>query len=132
MSSSQAMLDAHSVKLEVGDRIKLFIADETNINRDNYNSKVNQTVNFIEVIAFPIRFNPSQKFLEKVGFTEIFDVTFHLSKYEFNILQIDFQSIDVGRSYIEYKGVEYLIKEKSLNSQYGNDFLHIVVGCHKK
>ena len=113
--------------------IKFYLAkSESDITRDEYNSIVKINVAAVNLHAFPIEFSPTQKFLEKAGLTEICDFMPYLSKLELNQQNIDYNDIDLERCRVNYLGIDYVVKEKSRSSTFGDDYLYVVLGCHKK
>jgi hypothetical protein len=108
------------------------VSNESELTRDVYGSIVSNTVEPINITCFPIRMNPTQKILEKVGMTEVLDILFYVSVKELQQRDIDFDKFDLIRSKIVYKNTEYVIKEKNYYSQYGDEFLYLVIGGHKK
>jgi hypothetical protein len=129
-----ARINVQSIVQGVGtSKIEFYLADqEIQLTRDVYGGIQSTSVQPISLFCFPIRLSPSQKFLEKVGMTEILDALFYLPMKTLQENNLDIDSFDLIRSRILYKGVEYVIKEKNYYSQYGDEFLYLVLGGHKK
>lgn len=115
-----------------GSQIKLLTATESTITRDKYGSIISRPSSFILLYAMPILFSPTRKDLEKAGIAENTDVIVYVSKLEFNRKNLDVNTLDSIKQHVIINKVEYIIKEKALISQFGDDFLYVTIGLMRK
>jgi hypothetical protein len=130
VNQSAALIDVLNIVNGYGHEIKLYYGT---VSRDEYGSIISRTsTSSYTIKAFPITLNPTRKDIEKAGFTQTLDITVYLSKLDADRKGIFYDEINPNEWTLEYNGAEYTIKEKSLFSQFGSDFLYIVLGGHKK
>lgn len=138
-----AMKEVACITSNYGTQIEIHDSTESNIVRDEYASIIAVPSTFTAVYAFPILFNPTRKDLEKAGIAEHVDVIMYVARKEFLDKGLSYaSSLDVGRTRIIYKvpgvtggtepGMQFTLKEKSLISQFGGEYLYVVLGCMKK
>lgn len=106
---------------------------ESQVERDEYNSIVkSNNTNIHSLYAFPITISPTSMQREKVGILENCDIMLYLSKFEIDLKKLsklDFSNI---RGKFIYLDIEYNITESTLFSQFGKDFLYLIIAGHRK
>lgn len=136
VNSNSAKKEVYDILKSVGtDQIEIFLSDvEDEVIRDEYNSiiKTDKNTNSIKLYAFPVSISPTQLQREKVGIVESCDIMFHLSKYELDLKAISNLEFSNIRGKVIYNNIEYNITESTLFSQFGNDFLYVIIAGHRK
>lgn len=136
VSSETAKKNVYNILKSFGsNRIEIFLSDtEQEVIRDEYNSiiKTDKNTNSFQLYAFPITISPTQIQREKVGILESCDIMFHVSKYEMDLKAISYLEFSNIRGKVVYLGIEYNITESTLFSQFGNDYLYVIVSGHRK
>lgn len=129
--AEEAYQDVQDVVEGYGQAIKLLRNTEATTTRDSYNSIINRNpsgTNFVPIIAFPIRQNPSIKLLESIGIREKTDIVFYFSLKTLEAAGLSIDSFDLVRNTIESRGVTYKLTSKNEYSQFSNRMLYVVVG----
>lgn len=112
-----------------GNLIEFILRDETDITRGSYNSIKNKTQDDRIVLkAFPVKFNASTEYLEKVGLREACQVIIHTATLDWIDKGYGYEDISIIRSTIKMNGVTYKISEKTLSDYMGIHGLYIVFG----
>lgn len=118
---------------EYGDTVYLYLRGESNIIRDDYNSiKTPLTVTPYAFNAFPIIPSPNQYQMEKAGIFEKVETIIYLANLDFMNNNISIDNVEALRSTIVFQGETYLIKDKTTNSSFANNYLYITLGLDKK
>lgn len=129
--AEEAYQDVQDVVEGYGQAVKLLRNTEANTTRDSYNSIINRNpsgVNFVSIMAFPIRQNPSIKLLESIGIREKTDIIFYFSLKTLEAAGLSIDSFDLIRNTIESRGVTYKLTSKNEYSQFASRMLYVVVG----
>lgn len=136
VAQCNALKDTFEVCSTWGDIVKIYLRGESDVTRGAYTdidySKVEPDVVPLSMPAHPIMFQPTRRLLEKAGMREDCDVLITTPMYSWNINNIDFEDIDTIRTTVILRGQKYVIKEKSLESQFTDTFLYINLALKKK
>lgn len=131
-----ALLDARDIIRERGHAVTVRLHDEGNVSRDRLGSiKQRATATpDLSFYAFPIIYNPTDKQREKAGLREQTQVLIKTAVQDWvdNGFTVDtLAAIDSIRATIIIKGAKYEIRDKQLDSQYGDTFLYIHLGLNR-
>lgn len=131
-----ALVDVRQIVTERGKAVTIHLRGEENVSRDKLGSIKSRTTERkqLNFYAFPIRFNVTEKYMEKVGLREKTQVIIHTAMqdwldqgYSMNQLK----DLDMIRMTVVIDSVKYEIKDKSLYIQLGDSFLYVVLGLNK-
>lgn len=125
---AEAYADVEQVVSEYGSTIKILRNTEATVSRDKYGSIKNRGQTAIEIKAFPVRQNPSQKLLESLGIRETVDAVFYLSTKICVAKGVTLDDFDLIRGTVEWNGITYKLKAKNEYSQFNGVYLYIVLG----
>jgi len=131
LERNNALDDARSVINDYGDDIAVYRREETDIERDAYNSIIRRVpVEPILMKAYPIQFNPTENQLFKAGLRERVDVIIYTAMKDWieHDLTDPYFQIDESRFTVELQGRTYLIKDKNYLNQFADSFLNITLG----
>jgi len=121
------MRDVYNVVRRYGSTISILQQTEAATERDDYGSIINRTPTTITVNAFPVELDPSEKKLFQLGINEQVNALFYLSKMECDELGVTFDTVNTILHTVQWMGVEYKLTQKRLYSQFGNQYLYIVL-----
>lgn len=122
-----AYRDVYNVVRRYGSTISILQQTEAATERDAYGSIINRTPTTITVNAFPVELDPSEKKLFQLGINEQVNALFYLSKMECDELGVTFDTVNTILHTVQWMGVEYKLTQKRLYSQFGNQYLYIVL-----
>ncbi len=132
-TQASALEEVRRTRERNGTPITIQILDEAGVTKDNYGNIIARPSPVTKTIkSYPIRFDPTDKQLEKAGIRTKVDVIFWLSTKRADQLSLSFKDIDTVRAVVIHPvkdGVEYRIKQKQNIGQYGDKFLYITLGC---
>lgn len=132
-----ALIDARNVIRERGKQIEIRLHTEQKITRDKLGSIKNRgTVETDEptFYAYPVRYNPSDKELDRAGIRERVQVTAKTSTLDWNDAGYSLETlkaIDSIRATVIIDGAKYEIRDKVLESQFGDTYLYVLLGLNK-
>jgi hypothetical protein len=130
---ADALLDVQQFVSEYGTPVTINIRAEANVRRDAYGSIKARTpptnpVSFT-IGAHPFQHNPTQRMLEKAGMRERQDLIIWTAMKDWLDQGIDPSGFEVERTTITTAdGVQWKIKERSHQSEIGNQELYLVLG----
>ncbi len=130
-----AMKDVQCTVNQYGMALSVRLADEEDVDRDKYNSIKKRTPATQSIAAYPVIFSPTTKDQDRAGLRELTEVIAYTPTQDwvdagFDMTMLD--EIDSIRALVTFKGVTYEIKDKSLQSQMGSEFLYVVLGLNRK
>lgn len=128
-TQASALEEVRRTRERNGDIITIQLADEADVTRDAYGNIIGRSPTPVPIKSYPIRFDPSDKQLEKAGIRTKVNVIFWLSAKRADQLSLSFEDIDTVRAVVVYRDTEYRIAEAQEVSQYGSKFLYITLGC---
>lgn len=118
---------------EIGANITIYLRDETDIVRDDYNSiKQRYAQNKYNMKAYPITYNPAKDVLEKCGLRQDITMMIYIPRYAFILNSLTFGDIEPNRSTVIVDGGTWQITDKSQFSEFGNTQAYYVLGLVKK
>jgi hypothetical protein len=128
-----AMVDNKAIKDERGSKVLFSIREEENVSRGRYDSIIQRSQGTPADIkqffsCWPVIFNPSPQQLEAAGLDGKAEVLITTAKLDWNNLGIDYKEIDLTRYTVKVRGQTYKIRDKSLSSPFGEDYLDINFG----
>jgi len=132
-----ALMDARDIIRERGQQIEIRLHEEQKITRDKFNSIKNRgTVSTDEITfyAYPVNYNPTEKDLDRAGIREKVQATAKTSMLDWNdagYTMQRLQSLDSIRATVIIAGSKYEIRDKVLDSQFGNTYLYVLLGLNK-
>lgn len=136
LEQCNALQDVLEICTQYGDTVSVYIRNEGDVSRDIYGDykygKIEPDVTHIDMPAFPIQFQPTQRQLEKAGIKENVECLIYTPMKAWIDNNLEFDDIDMTRSTIDYQGNKYVIKEKALFSQFTSTFLYITLGLNLK
>jgi hypothetical protein len=127
-----AYQDVQDVIDGYGNDITILTDSESQVTRDDYNSITQREPNRYSIRVFPVRLNPSDKDLQKVGIREKVDLILYISNKQMGELNQAIGDIDVIRHTIEWKSQTYKITHKNPYSQFNGVDLWTVLGCMRQ
>lgn len=136
LEEKQTLTQIQCVINSRGSVIYLKLDDEQTVERDEFQSikKRNKTP-AKPIYAMPIVFSPTQKQKDRSGIRENVQVictTPMQSWLDMGFSDKDLSHIDSIRATIILRGQTYEIRDKSLQDQFGNTFLYVVLGLNRK
>jgi len=136
LEQCNALQDVYETALQYGDIVSVYIRNESDIVRDLYDDyksgNIEPAVTHIDMPAFPIQFQPTQRQLEKAGIKEKCECLIYTPLRAWTLNSLEFDDIDMTRSTVDYQGKKYVIKEKAQASQFTSVFLYITLGLNLK
>lgn len=133
----QALYDARNVIRELGLPVLIRLHEEQKITRDKFNSikkrNIIQTPG-ITFYAFPVVFNPTIKQLDDAGIKEQTQVLIKTAVQDWidNGFTVNtLKNINSIRATVIISDAKYEIRDKNLDSQYGDTFLYIHLGLNR-
>ena len=132
LEETHALQDAADYLYERGSEIKLYVNDETTIDRDIYGSVKKRVPTYITLHAFPLEYNPTDDQLMKAGVREQVDLLVTLATKHLTDNGLSYASIDGGRFEAEVNGDVYIIKDKNQINHFSHVYLNVVLGLNKK
>lgn len=134
--TSQALADAQQIVAERGAAVTIQLRREANVERDQFNSIKSRstTESILSTRAFPVRHNPTEKYLEKVGLREKSEVVIHTAMQDWLDAGYDMtrlKELDMIRMTVVLDLVRYEIKEKNFFSQFRDTYLYVVIGMNR-
>lgn len=132
-----ALIDARDVIRQLGKTIEIRLHEEQKITRDKFGSIKNRgTVSTDErtFYAYPVNFNPSDKELDRAGIRERVQVTAKTAMLDWNdagYTMETLKTIDSIRATVIINGAKYEIRDKVLESQFGDTYLYVLLGLNK-
>lgn len=133
----QALIDARDIIRERGQVVKIRLHVEGKIERDEFNTIIKRDVvqtPGIDFYSFPVIFNPTDKQLEEAGIrekTEVLIKTSMLDWTDAGYTLDTLKDIDSVRATVIIGGAKYEIRDKALDSQYGDTYLYIHLGLNR-
>lgn len=126
-----ALQDAADYLYERGSEVKIYVNDETTIERDIYGSTKKRTPTYITLHAFPLDYNPTDDQLMKAGVREQVDLMITLATKHLTDNGLSYADIDSGRFQVEVNGDLYNIKDKNQINMFSHVYLNVVLGLNK-
>ena len=133
----QALRDARNVIRERGQQIEIRLHVEQKITRDKFGSIKNRgTAQTDErtFYSYPVKYNPTEKELDRAGIRERVQVTAKTAMIDWNdagYTMETLKNIDSIRATVVIAGSKYEIRDKVLESQYGDTYLYVLLGLNK-
>lgn len=121
--------DVRRIVNEYGQDVSILRDSETDMTRDQYGSITQRAPQVFKISAFPVRLNPSEKDLQKVGIREKVDLILYLSNERLAALGKTMDDIDPIRDTVQWKGKTYKITHRNPYSQFNDVDLYTVLGC---
>jgi len=117
--------DVETVLLQYGSNLTVYLVNNTNVTRDEYNEVKKATPTSYTFKAFPVYENPSDKQRDTVGIKEDVNIMAYVSMKEarkiFNIEDIDTEQIKFSVFNKRYECTQI-----QRFSQYKDDYLYLV------
>jgi hypothetical protein len=132
LEETHALQDAADYLYERGSEVKIYLNDETTIDRDEYGSVKKRVPTYKTFYAFPLDYNPTDDQLMKAGIREQVDLLITLATKHLADEGMSYSSIDSGRYEIEVNGDIYMIKDKNQINMFSHVYLNIIIGLSKK
>jgi len=132
-----SLIDARDIIRERGQIVIIRLHEEQKITRDRFNSikkRDTTTTPGINFYAFPIIYNPTDKQLETSGLREKTEVIIKTSVLDWTnagFTVATLKDINLIRATVIIAGSKYEIKDKQLDSQFGDTFLYIHLGLNR-
>jgi hypothetical protein len=131
-----ALADVQFMVNERGNFVTINLRTETNTERDQFNSIKSRSTTFDSVTfrAYPIRYNPTPEYVEKVGLREQTQVAIHTTMKDWNdegFTMEQLKDLDMVRMTCVIADVKYEIKDKALFSQFEDTYLYVVIGLNR-
>lgn len=132
-----ALIDARNAIWERGSDIIINLNEEQKITRDKFGTiKKRENVSSPQLTfkAYPIKWNPTEKELDRAGIKERVHVTVKTAMQDWNDAGYDIDTLkDVNsiRATIIINGAKYEIKDKVLESQFADTYLYVLLGLNK-
>lgn len=127
-----ALSDARDYVNERGHEVVLQFVEESQVDRDIYNSIKNRTPVEYPLKAFPIVYSPTSKQLEKAGIKDNVDVVVTLAMLDLTDSELDFQIIDEIRWEVLLNDETFIIKDKNQINHFADTYLNVTLGLFKK
>ena len=133
LETTNALKDAQDIIQERGNTLILNSMEESDLNRDIYNSIQKKVVaEEYTFFAFPIVYSPNRFQLEKAGIKEKVNVIVTLATLDFTENEVSYKDIDNIRWEVILDEEVYLIEDKNKINHFNSTFLNIVFGLVKK
>jgi hypothetical protein len=131
-----ALADVQFMVNERGNFVTINLRTETNTVRDQFNSIKSKATAYDSVIfrAYPVRYNPTAEYVEKVGLREQTQVVIHTAMKDWNdegFTMAQLKDLDMIRMTCVIADVKYEIKDKALVSQFEDTYLYVVIGLNR-
>lgn len=127
-----ALQDAADYLYERGNEVKIYVNNESTIDRDIYGSVKKRTPSYVTLHAFPLDYNPTNDQLMKAGIREQVDLLITLATKHLTDNGLSYRDIDSGRYEVEVSGDVYSIKDKNQINMFSHVYLNVVIGLSKK
>ena len=128
-------LDIQMMMNEIGMPTTFNIRGEAGVRRDLYGS-IKAWTPTVEVVkftigAYPYTHSPTQRQLEKAGMKEHADLLIWVSMREFLDRGIDPNGFDMERCTVIADGMQWKIRERSHQNEFGNVEAYLVLGLER-
>lgn len=134
--SNLALRDIEEYINERGAAVIIRLRGEDDVTRDKYGSIIKRdSVTALNMYAYPIIYNPTEKDLDNAGIREKVEVVIYTPKKTWIDAGVSFEEIDMIRTDVvlddensNMNNNQYIIKDMTKASHMVNDYLYIVLG----
>jgi hypothetical protein len=125
--------DIQSMANEIGMPITINIREEPNVRRDTYGSikAWGPAAKSFTIGAYPYNHSPTQRQLEKAGMKEHHDLVCWTSMRDWLDQGIDPNGFDMERCTVIADGVQWKLRERSHQNEFGNVEAYMVIGLEQ-
>ena len=137
LDTASALKDARDILRELGKPIKIQLHVEQKITRDKFNSIKNRgtiTTPEITFYSYPLKFNPTEKELDRAGIrerTQVLAKTAMLDWNEAGYTMDTLKDLNSVRATVVIEGAKYEIRDSVLESQFVDTYLYVLIGLNK-
>ncbi len=136
LTTNCALQDARDIIKEWGKTITIRLHEEQKITRDKFNSIKNRTSQTPDrtFYSYPITYNPTDKEADRAGLRERTQVMAKTAMLDWNDAGFTMETLkDINsiRATVIIAGAKYEIRDKVLESQFGDTYLYVLLGLNR-